>query len=88
MRILTLAWGWRSPVLFYEEILRLREENAALRAALGKVDLQHAKATRDLVAHFLAAVDDAGGEALRDGIEAGLSDLNDHVARLEEHSGL
>ena len=86
MRILTLAWGWRSPVSFYEEILRLREENAALRAALGKVDLQHAKATRDLVAHFLAAVDDAGGEALRDGIEAGLSDLNDHVARLEEHT--
>lgn len=88
MRILTLAWGGQSARTLYAEILRLREENEALRAAMSKVDLQHARATRDLVSHFLAAVDDAGGEALRDGIEAGLSDLNDHVARLEEHSGI
>ena len=88
MRILTLAWGDQSARTLYAEILRLREENKSLRAALGKVDLQHAKATRDLCAHFLEAVAEEGGEALRDGIAAGLSDLNDHVARLEEHSGI
>ena len=88
MKIISLAWGGQSSRTLYAEILRLREENAELRAAMSKVDLQHAKATRDLCAHFLEAVAEEGGEALRDGIEAGLSDLNDHVARLEEYSGI
>ena len=54
------------------------------RTTSEKQELQHARSTRDLVAHFLAVVDN-DDPALRDGIEAGLSDLNDHVARLEEH---
>jgi hypothetical protein len=93
MRILSLAWGNNSTRTLYTEVLRQREviaelesRNRVLSMAMDKVDLQHAKATRDLVSHFLDAVEEEGGEALRDGIEAGLADLKDHVARLEEHA--
>ena len=52
---------------------------------MDRVDLQHARYVRDLIAHFSRrSMKDE--EALRNGIELGLSDLNDHVARLEEHA--
>jgi predicted DNA-binding protein YlxM (UPF0122 family) len=92
MNIISLMWGGISKRRLYDIIFRQREimeEQEAkirvLRMAMDKVDLMHARATRDLVAHFLAAVEEED-EVLRDGIEAGLSDLNDHVARLEEHA--
>ena len=94
MRILTLAWGGISKNRLYEMILLQRqiiEERDAtirvLRMAMDKVDLQHARNVRDLTERFIQALDE-DEEALRDGIAMGLSDLNDHVARLEEHSGL
>jgi hypothetical protein len=78
MRIISFAWGGISSKSLYEE-------NERLRAQIAKMDLDHARATRDLVSHFL---DSLGGdeEALRYGLSSGLADLNDHVARLEEHS--
>ena len=95
MRILTLAWGGGTSRSLYEEVQRLQAELEekeslvrVLRLAMDKVDLQHAKAVRNLTSHFLEALEEDDVQALRDGIEAGLSDLNDHVARLEEHSGL
>jgi hypothetical protein len=96
MRILTLAWGGISRRRLYEMILQQRDiiqeqedRIRVLRMAMDKVDLEHARYTRNLIQHFLVAVEDGEeAEALRDGIEDGLSDLNDHVARLEEHSGI
>jgi hypothetical protein len=78
--MISLAWGGVTAKA-------LCEENARLRAQMMKMDLDHARATRDLVTHFL---DSLGGdeEALRYGLSTGLADLNDHVARLEEHSGI
>ena len=102
MRILTLAWrgGFRQELLELcnkqqailgdmQEILDDRNDTIrVLRMAMDKADLQHAKAIRNLTSHFLEALEEENIEALRDGIEKGLSDLNDHVARLEEHSGI
>jgi hypothetical protein len=94
MNIISLAWGGVSKRRMQEMLLiqrdKIREQEdtiRVLRMAMDRVDLLHARHNRDLCAKFLAAVED-DAEVLRDGIEAGLSDLNDHVARLEEHSGL
>lgn len=80
MRMISFAWGGVTSKA-------LCEENARLRAQIAKMDLQHARSTRDLINHFLESL---GGdeEALRYGLSSGLADLNDHVARLEEHSGI
>jgi hypothetical protein len=81
----------------YELILyqrdRIQELEAQLREnieALEHSELQLARSGRDLLDHFLAALDllgegDLSEETLRDGLEMGLADLRDHVARLEEH---
>jgi hypothetical protein len=81
MKIISLAWGGRSTKALYEENLQLREE-------LARVDLDHARHIRDLINNFSVALDTPDEDALRDGLSAALSDLNDHVARLEEHSGI
>ena len=71
-----------------QEIINdLQATNDVLRQEMDRVDLLHARNVRDLIDNFIAAVDDDPDE-LRDGLEQGLSDLNDHVARLEEHSGI
>ena len=45
-------------------------------------ELQHLRNVRDLVQHFLIAVDEEVD--VREQLEKGLQDLNDHVARMEE----
>ena len=92
MRIFDRMWGDLSRRHLYMMILQQRDiiqEREAtirvLRMAMDRVDLAHAVATRDLVEHFLAALDE-DEEAIREGILNGLSDLNDHVARLQEHA--
>ena len=74
-------------ILQQRDIIQEQEDKIrVLRMAMDKVDLLHARNTRNLVSHFLFALDeDEDPEALRDGIAEGLSDLSDHVARLEEH---
>jgi hypothetical protein len=61
-----------------------RMEN--LEAEIEKLELQNVRGYRDLIQnfhdHLEAGVDE---EALRDGLAIALVDLNDHVARLEEH---
>jgi hypothetical protein len=86
-----------SRARLYELILYQRDRIQALEAqlrenieALERSELQLARSGRDLLDHFLVALDllDEGTlseDVLRDGIEAGLEDLRDHVARLEEH---
>jgi hypothetical protein len=81
----------------YELILYQRDRIQALEAQLQTnletfeaQELQLARSGRDLLDHFLAALDllgegDLSEETLRDGLEMGLADLRDHVARLEEH---
>lgn len=49
-------------------------------------DLQNARNTRDLIQHFLTAIEqDVDRDALAENLREGLTDLSDHVARLEEH---
>jgi chromosome condensin MukBEF ATPase and DNA-binding subunit MukB len=86
-----------SRARLYELILyqrdRIQDLEAQLReniVALEQNDLRVARSGRDLLDHFLVALDlleegDLSEETLRDGLEAGLEDLRDHVARLEEH---
>jgi hypothetical protein len=86
-----------SRARLYELILYQRDRIQALEAqlrenieALERSELQLARSGRDLLDHFLVALDllEEGTlpeETLRDGLEAGLEDLRDHVARLEEH---
>lgn len=49
-------------------------------------ELQYTRNVRDLVENFLIVQSE--GIDVRDELLAGLRDLNDHVARLEEHSGV
>ena len=93
MRILTLSWGGANSRALYEEVLALQEALEekeglirVLEMAMAHVDLNHAKAIRNLTSHFLEALDEPDVDVLRDGIQQGLNDLNDHVARLEEHA--
>jgi hypothetical protein len=81
----------------YELILYQRDRIQALEAQLQTnletfeaQELQQARLGRNLLQHFLTALDlldegELSEETLRDGLELGLSDLQDHVARLEEH---
>lgn len=55
----------------------------SLYARIMLQDLHHVRATRDLVEQFLIAHE--SGADVRDDLLAGLRDLSDHVARLEEH---
>ena len=84
MRFFTIYWGGFSKKYLQDMIFELVEAVQEHKDYIQKMELQHARSTRDLVAHFLAVVDN-DDPALRYGIEAGLSDLNDHVARMEEH---
>jgi hypothetical protein len=49
-----------------------------------QVQLEHTRNVRNLVENFLIVQSD--GEDVRDELIEGLRDLNDHVARLEEHA--
>jgi hypothetical protein len=49
-----------------------------------QVQLEHTRSVRDIVEHFLIAHEQ--GIDVRDDLLDGLRDLNDHVARLEEHA--
>ena len=65
----------------------LLAENARLRAELGRQELKSIRGVRDLVERFHYWVERGTDEdTLRDGLSNALVDLNDHVARLEEHS--
>lgn len=48
------------------------------------MELEHVRNTRDLIQQFIIALD-GDTDALRDNLSAGLRDLSDQVARLEEH---
>ena len=55
-----------------------------LNATIEEQRLEYARNTRDLIEAFLVV--QTSGEDVRDGLIAGLNDLRDEVARLEEHS--
>ena len=60
----------------------IAEWKEAYDAQQARLTLQHTRNVRDLVQHFLIAVEEEID--VRDQLEAGLQDLKDHVARLEE----
>jgi hypothetical protein len=55
-----------------------------LHGRLREQELSHARSTRDLIEQFLIAHE--SGTDVRDELLAGLRDLSDQVARMEEHS--
>ena len=60
---------------------------AAREQEIAELRLEHVRNVRDLVSHFLEALEsDLDEEELRETLENGLRDLNDHVARMEEHA--
>ena len=71
------AWGVIEDLT---KILKDREEQ------LGQYELRHVRQVRDLVEAFHGSIGVVDDDALREDLEKGLLDLNDHVARLEEHA--
>lgn len=57
---------------------------AELHAENERLKLQHVRQTRDLVEQFW--ISQEAGLDVREQLFAGLTDLRDHVARLEEHA--
>ena len=75
----------------YDLVVYLAEERRKkvyeierLQAEMGQLQLAHARNVRDLIENFWI-VQEAGLD-VREELEAGLQDLRDHVARLEEHA--
>lgn len=79
-KILNLDVLGQSVTLNLEQAATIKR----LRKELAQKDLEHIRAVRDLVEQFFIAQE--AGLDVRDQLEAGLTDLRDHVARLEEHS--
>ena len=58
-----------------------------LRGELARLQLAHARNVRDLISHFHHALtEEEDLDALEETLELGLRDMNDSVARLEEHA--
>lgn len=55
-----------------------------LHYQLARAELQYARSCRDLIGHFLYSLENEIDVAEQ--LRAGLRDLNDEVARLEEHA--
>ena len=61
-------------------ILEEREEEKT------RTEMEYLRYVRDLMKHFLRILDSTDDDFLRYELKKGLSDLEDHVARLEEHA--
>jgi hypothetical protein len=85
VRVFSFTWGGVPRRRLYELIINQSNCIQEQRAHIAWLELQHARGTRDLVDHFLLALDE-DEEMVRDGLTSGLADLKDHVARLEEHA--
>jgi hypothetical protein len=77
----------------YEMLLQQRdiieEQRTVVAEQLEMIEqqeLQQIKVARDLIQNFHDALEaEVDEDTLRNGLEIALVDLNDHVARLEEH---
>lgn len=70
----------------YRELAAIRQDRIlSMEEEMMRVDLEHARCTRNLIQQFLTALDDPRPE-LRDNLTAALADHSDHVARLEEYA--
>jgi DNA-binding GntR family transcriptional regulator len=86
--------GFLRRLLNYDLVIHLAEERRkqnceieALHAEVSRLQLAHARNVRDLVSHFHhCVVEGEDMDFLEETLEAGLRDMNDSVARLEEHS--
>ena len=86
--------GFLRRLLNYDLVLYLAEERRRkvyeieqLHAEMGRLQLAHARNVRDLVSHFHhCVVEGEDMDALEETLEMGLRDMNDSVARLEEHT--
>lgn len=68
----------------YQEVVKEQGEKIDnLERQLQALRLEHTRNLRDLVEHFFIAQE--AGLDVRDELEAGLRDLQDEVARQEEH---
>ena len=86
--------GFLRRLLNYDVVLYLAEERRKahceiqeLHAEMARLQLAHARNVRDLISHFHhCVVEGEDMDFLEETLEAGLRDMNDSVARLEEHS--
>lgn len=85
--------GFLRRLLHYDQVDTLldiaqqqREVIEILSAQLQQKDLENTRNVRNLVEQFLVVQSE--GVDVRDDLIQGLRDLNDQVARLEEHSGV
>ena len=62
-----------------------REVIVSQQAEFVRADLEHARNVRNLIEQFLVALETPEID-IRNDLMQGLSDLKDHVARLEEHA--
>ena len=87
-----MAAGGRPSKLFDMMIESLqgiqlhKERISELEEQIREMELAHVRNARDLIDNFVAAMEYEDQDEVRDAMENALVDLNDHVARLEEHS--
>ena len=62
----------------------IAEQQAAFEQVTREQQLEYARSTRDLIEAFFVV--QQSGDDVRESLLAGLEDLRDEVARLEEHS--
>jgi hypothetical protein len=72
---------------FWAFVSKRERRMEELEAELDRAELKSIRGVRDLVQTFHKHLECGTDEdSLRDGLSNALVDLNDHVARLEEHS--
>ena len=80
-------WNLGSLLLIAEEQQAVISDQRRLinrkQREIEQLKLQHIRTTRDLIEQFWLA--QVAGTDVREELQQGLSDLRDHVARLEEH---
>lgn len=86
MRLLEDARTWVSNQRSLLDICNeQRDLIAELQRLREKDDLEHVRFQRDLMTNFRAALEQPDLGEVEEALEKAISDLSDHVARLEEH---
>lgn len=85
--------GFLRRLLNYDLVLYLAEDRRQKRAEIERLrcesvqmQLEYARNVRDLIAHFRSALEMEDLDTLEETLAQGLQDMNDSVARLEEHA--
>ena len=69
----------------YCEIARHAQEMQKLRSEVEYNSLEYSRSLRDLIVQFRIAIERAEDDEIRDRLDEAIRDLDDEVARQEEH---